>query len=153
MGTVSLSLIFVIMKLFSLLLFGLIDAKPEDRLATLESKLERLEHLIISLDQGRDGDCNSGGTLEELNTYLCDLSTSAEEFVESTRQNYIDLQLKIEANAATIDGIKDELNELNDQEQILTKQVNNVDDTIDCGVQGEFQPQCKCNGILQNGKC
>ena len=44
----------------------------------------------------------SGGTLEELNTYLCDLSTSAEEFVESTRENYIDLQLKIEANAATI---------------------------------------------------
>ena len=47
------------MKLFSLLFLGLTSAKPEDRLAKLESKLERLEHLIISLDNnGRDGECN-----------------------------------------------------------------------------------------------
>lgn len=33
-------------------------------------------------------------------------------------------------------SLQDELGELNDQEQMLTKQVNNVDDSIDCGAQG-----------------
>ena len=32
--------------------------------------------------------------------------------------------------------LQDELGELNDQEQMLTKQVNNVHDTIECGAQG-----------------
>ena len=31
---------------------------------------------------------------------------------------------------------KDDLSSLNSQEQMLTDQVNNVRDTIDCGVQG-----------------
>ena len=68
-------------------------------------------------------------------------------------------------------SLQDELGELNDQEQMLTKQVNNVHDTIECGAQGacsiiirlywtwlcdclgNFEPQCRCNGLLQNGKC
>merc|ERR1712147_414576 len=143
------------MRLFPSIIIALVNAKPEDRLTALESKLAHLEQLIGTLDASPfDGDCNSGGTLEQLNEYLCDLSASTEEFVEATRENYIDLQLRLEANTATIDGIKDELGELNDQEQMLTKQVNNVDDSIDCGAQGNFEPQCRCdNGILQNGKC
>ena len=57
------------MKLFSLLFLGLTSAKPEDRLATLESKLERLEHLIISLDNnGRDGECNRSVEATKIDT-------------------------------------------------------------------------------------
>merc|ERR1712168_652428 len=129
------------MRLLPSIILALVNAKPEDRLTALESKLAHLEQLIGTLDASPfDGDCNSGGTLEQLNAYLCDLSANTEEFVEATRENYIDLQLRLEANTATIDGIKDELN---DQEQMLTKQVNNVDDSIDCGAQGNFEPQCR----------
>ena len=57
------------MKLFSLLFLGLTSAKPEDRLAALESKLERLEHLIISLDNnGRDGECNRSVEATKIDT-------------------------------------------------------------------------------------
>ena len=54
------------MKLFSFLFLGLTSAKPEDRLATLESKLERLEHLITSLDNGRDDECNRSVRVKQL---------------------------------------------------------------------------------------
>ena len=78
----------------------------------------------------------SSGTIEELNSYLCQLADQAETLAESTRANYVDLQLRLEANSQTISGIENEVEELNNQEQELTSQVNTVNDAIDCGIQG-----------------
>lgn len=149
------------MKLFSGFLIGFAYAGDiygglSKRLSSLESKLGRLEVILERLERVElHPSCSNpgSGSLEDLNEYLCSLSTDADQFTEESRSAYVDLQNKVEANTNTINNYEREILELNQQEQDLNQQLNTISDSVECGATGTFQPQCLCNGVLQNGKC
>merc|ERR1712189_47864 len=93
------------------------------------------------------------GTVEEISVFLCDLYDAVVKFEEEARLNYQALQNQVETTSGQLDWLESELIELNGQEQALSKQVAEMSDSVDCGPSGEFEPQCMCNGVLQNGKC
>merc|ERR1719422_1688292 len=148
-------------NLFSGFLIGIacageISAGLSKRLASLENKLDRLEVIIERLERVElHPSCSNpgSGSLEDLNEYLCDLSADADQFTEESRAAYVDLQNKVEANTNTINNYERDILELNQQEQDLNQQLNTISDSVECGATGTFQPQCLCNGVLQNGKC
>ena len=77
------------------------------------------------------------GSLEDLNEYLCNLSTDADQFTEETRAAYVDLQNKVEANTNTINNYERDIRELNQQEQDLNQQLNTISDSVECGATGK----------------
>ena len=95
------------------------------------------------------------GTQEELNSFLCVISDSSNDFFEETRKNYVDLQMRVEGrvrkisdkvenknisnlevNTNTLDEYGEQVIELTSGQAEINEELDQLFDSVDCGATG-----------------